>query len=214
MALPFVGVGDIFLVNGRTSINAQLGEFGCHFKVTSFTGASVTIQEIGNAYATDFDAALPNLLGVPVRVENPYAALIEPADGTVLVSAFGVSAHPAGTSGPNTIPTQVAAVLKKTTVRSGVRYRGRMYLPFLCTVLINANGELNAAGLAAIRAFILTMYPAVRTVVGAGGTADVKPVLLHRLPLPQTTTDIDVIDPTSKLGTQVRRGDYGRRNII
>lgn len=213
MAAPNLALGDILRIRATASVNGQTAIWGCDERVSSVVGASVSIQQAADAVAAIFDAEIPATVADPVLVGSPIVELVSPLTGVVLQSALGNTAGPAGSGGANLVPMQAAAIVQKKTGLAGPRMRGRMYWPFLPAGAITSGGRLSAAFQLVLAAAVGNMFAAQTFTVGAA-SASVAPIVLHRYIAPAIPTyqDITSFAFTYKIGTQRRRGDYGKPN--
>ena len=215
MPPPSAAVGDLFTVIHPQYISPQVGEVTVGYAVAATTGTSATYQEIIDQLDTNWrGSGLRALACDSVTFEKSRLYVLDPATGLATQIAVTANGESNGTSTLGLCPYQAAAVVKKQTPRAGRSGRGRFYHPFLILSALTFVGELAAAFITSLNNAISTWFQAVTPItVGSGGnTATVAPVIIHRSPLPLTSDPITTIACTGSIGTQKRRGDYGRTN--
>lgn len=213
MAVPLPVVGDIIRVRLTASINGQTAVWGTDQKVSAVAGAGITLPALANKIGTASDTFVPASLANTVLVGSPIVELVDPLTGVVTQSALGTSSHPFGSGGATCAPTQAAAVVQKLTGLAGPSNRGRMFWPFLPTAFISTAGRINSTGRTDVKTAADTMFLTATYTVGADSVT-LSPILLHRTALggPASYEDLTGFFVSTKLGTQKRRGDYGRTN--
>jgi hypothetical protein len=201
-----LAVADVWEVASACTQDGQTAFTVTHHLVQSLI-AQVTDEELATFFATAagplFKAYLPTTAtwyGAKVRRVTPLPPSF-PASSRAATGIGSVASDP--------LPKQVALVVTKQTGLGGRRYRGRMYLPFWHEGYNSAGNRPEAAAITA-GDNIATLFLTLQTVVGAGGSANLLPVLYHRA---TRTYDIITSHRTNGIwGTQRRRGDYGRLN--
>jgi hypothetical protein len=137
--------------------------------------------------------------------------VLDPATGLATQIAVSTNSNILGTDSLGLAPIQAAPVITKTSSRAGRSGRGRCYHPFPNVDQLTFLAEMKSTYVTALN----TAYNNFVTATTAGtppNTATFVPVLLHRNPLPLTSTPITLLVASGMLGTQKRRGDYGRTN--
>ncbi len=213
MAVPNIVTGDFVRVRATAFLNGQVAVWGCDQRVAGMVAGGVSIVDFANLVVTIFDTQVPPTIANAAIATDAVVELLDGATGRVLQSALGFSGRPVGTGGANAMATQVAGVVRKLTGLAGPSKRGRMYWPFLPTAAVDANGEWTAGSQAAIAVATANMFGAQTYTAGASSISTV-PCLLKSDPLPHAVTAFDItsFEPSAKLGTQKKRGDYGRAN--
>jgi len=119
-----------------------------------------------------------------------------------ITNAFGVV-------GNSPIPGNAGAVVSFLTDSSGVRYRGRIYVPWIDISFQHENGTPTDAGVAALQD-LGDAWKEFITAADGVASIDFEQVVYHRATLNSTkVTEVRVRD---KWGTQKRRGNYGPPN--
>lgn len=213
MAAPNVATGDLLRVRATAYIGGQTAVWGCDYRVASTAGVGLDLQAVADDWAGDMDVQLLPSLGNDVVVGNPIVELVSPVTGRVLQSTIGVSANPNGTGGADTIPKQAAVVVRKATGLAGPSNRGRMYWPFVPSAYLLSDGTMDPASSAALLAIAATVF-GVRTVTVGANSNQMLPILVHRYTVPSVPTYQDILGflGATKIGTQKKRGDYGKPN--
>jgi len=214
MPAPNITTGDVLRFRATANLNGQIAVWGCDQRVASVVAGGISVPDLAQLLIAVFDVEVPPTMGATATGGDCIVELLDPATGRVLQSSLGLSADPAGTGGADTVPTQVAAVVAKKTGLAGPGKRGRLFWPFLPASGITPTGELGLALKGDIEAACAAMFSTQTYTVGPSSITTV-PVLIKSDPLPHALllTDISVFEATGKLGTQKRRGDYGKPNL-
>jgi hypothetical protein len=193
----------------------QVGINVMHWLVSTLTGVGVTQGDI----AADLDAAAAPLykllLANPTSYRGVMVQKIWPAPRQLAEVSIGNAG--VGTAGALQAPTQVAGVLKFTTAKAGRAFRGRIFVPFLSTSSLTAGGN-QAAGYFTDLNNLGTMLTTPRLVTVGGNATPISPVVWHAKNFGKPPAGIHTYDPillatpSTLLGTQRRRGNYGRVN--
>lgn len=209
--IPPLTLGSLIKVTYRTHVLAQVGEVTSGLVVSALTGAVPSLQSLADYLQSQFEAAAPPLFANTVVLRSCRLDLQSAVTGFVLVSAEGTSNNLNGTGGATLAPTQVAPVVAKITGLAGPSHRGRIYSPFMPLAGLAASGEL----LVGFRNALTSIWSSVlgpQTLAAGPNSITVSPVLFHKGGPFVTYDDILDIRATGMLGTQKRRGDYGRAN--
>jgi len=113
-----------------------------------------------------------------------------------------------------TLPSQLAAVMRYSTVIRGPGGRGRVYLPFIAENEVAADGNQDTSLITAINAMATLLLPPI-TITSGGSSASFAWSILHRLPGPTVLYSADSIisaESSGKFGQMHKRGAYGRVN--
>jgi len=214
MPAPNITTGDVLRFRATANLNGQIAVWGCDQRVASVVAGGISVQDLAQLLIAVFDVQVPPTMGATATGGDCIVELLSSTTSRVLQSALGLSADPAGTGGADTVPTQVAAVVAKKTGLAGPSNRGRMYWPFLPASGITPTGELGLALKGDIETACDAMFGTQTFTVGPSSITTV-PILLKSLRLPHAPgiTDVSVFEATGKLGTQKRRGDYGKPNL-
>lgn len=188
----------------------QIAENILFYRCSLTTLSSVTLVEVAEA--------------IDILVEAEYKAIMSTDAiyrGVGVQSYFPLplsnEAHTAANAGPGTnasisLPLQVAPVLRKTTNYGGPSGRGRIYTPFPPGAAVTTDGAMSPTYLTALEN-LAAVYPLTLFVVGAGGTARFEMGLQSRTNPTAFPEILDII-AVGLFGTQRRRGQYGRGNLV
>jgi hypothetical protein len=213
MTLPNSAVGDLCVAVYPQHFVDQVGEVTVAWNCAAITAAGSPYQDVVNQLDSAWRGSGIRALGsssITLRETRLY--VLDPATGLTTQIAIANGGANAGTSSIGLAPSQVAPVIRKSTALAGRSGRGRMYHPFLLSSLLTATGELTAAAITSLTNAYAAFVTA-QGVTSAGGTSSFVPVILHRNPLPLTSDPISSVAAVGYLGTQKRRGDYGRTNL-
>jgi hypothetical protein len=212
MAIPSPAVGQYVrcIVESFHSPSSQIGMNRVDFVVESVVGGGLTIGQIASQMLAVVQGVFPAANATTVFLSGVVSELLTTATGKVAQTGQAIDNITVGSAGVGVAPSQVAPVLKKFTGLAGRKNRGRSYFPFLFTGFLQANGELTGAGLTALTTYYSAIFQAQTLVVG-GATTVLVPVLLGKA-VPLVGIDLTSIQMSGLLGTQRRRGDYGRQN--
>lgn len=215
MAVPNVTLGDLLRIRATAYMNGQTAVWGSDVRVASSVGVGLTLPQFAAALTTIFDAEIPDTIADDATVSDLIVELLVPTTGQVAQSALGISTRPVGTGGATAVPTQAAAIVRKITGLAGPSHRGRMYWPFLTSDMMETNGEITAAAKTAITLASISMF-GPNTLTSGANSVTLNPILIHRGVGPVVVTYDDIITFLTgpKIGTQRRRGDYGKPNPI
>jgi hypothetical protein len=213
MPLPNTADGDLFITVHAAHVNNQLGEFTCGWQSSGNTGGGIPYQYIIDQLDASYQAQFQGQFDASVTLRPSRLYVIDRTTGLTIQQAVTTDVPTSGTDTVGTIPTQVAAVITKLTGVPGRKGRGRCFHPFLRKSVITRVGELLGSEQTALTSAYQTLF-APRTFAVGPGVTNINPGLLSRKPLPVGYTPLNATgffcQPT--LGTQRRRGDYGRPN--
>jgi len=209
----FPQINDVLRSRTIMTVNGQVGMNVMHWKVRNILTGGANLLEIATALDQTWNAAYKGWLssqvtyrGVgctnltpPATVEETELLFIGPGLGSAVL-----------------LPTQVSGLIKILSPFSGKAFRGRVYIPFADGANITGNGELNAAGKAALL-FITNALGPTQTIVGVTGTTVLDLWIKHARsatnPPPSLLgSTADRLVGSDSWATQRRRGDYGRLN--
>ena len=116
-----------------------------------------------------------------------------------------------GTGGATIAPMQAAPIIGWETPLAGPAQRGRFYMPFMPGDKVNTTtGELAPLYHGALQGFANALV-GVATVGGGGNVTAVNQVIWHRET--QTTDIIAAGVARFRIGTQKKRGNFGKQNL-
>lgn len=209
MTPPPLALGQRLRITVGFYANGQLGEMTEDYQVTSYT-TPPPIQLVGDDFLTAVQANCPAVMPTAVTISGVIVEAYDSSNVKVSQSFVAPDNVTVGTLATNLLPTQVAAVFTKVTGYAGRSMRGRLYWPFLGASQVTAVGELTGAAATAISTAVNDTFTSP-ALAGGGNVVSLTSMLFHRK-TPLAMTEINFHNVTGKLGTQRRRGDYGRAN--
>jgi hypothetical protein len=208
--IPLGGVIEVVAQLFSTPRN-QVGEMTCGQVCDSVTGTGVTALDYANMLGPTFFGAGLNAAWSANSVRRKLTVyLLSPGTGKAVDIGQVIGSAP-GTLAEDDVSAQVAAVVRKNSTVPGRAFRGRVFWPFHTKGAFTSAGELTAGAGTVILNTVITLFGS-GTITGATGTGHFHPCLIHRKPLPLTQTEVVSFSITGLVGTQRRRGDYGRHN--
>lgn len=201
-----MAINDIVQIRHYCVKGDQLAINVTNWKVTAEVTGGATLQDMAETFADLGETNYPPLLDSSALYRGAQAQKIFPLPK----SASAVfSKTTAGLVGGNDLPSQVSGIISLRSSLAGRHNRGRIYIPFPSDGSNTAAGHPNAGYVTNLQAFMTAVF-VVQTVVGAGGTTTLKPVILNRTA--NTTVDIVAGRVKDRWATQRRRGDFGQKN--
>lgn len=204
-----IQVGDILSVRAWLTLGTQAAVNTYNFLCTSSAGTGATDADV----ALDMDTLMAGFYGSGCSNATRY-------DGVqvyFLKHPLGLPApvsHTSGagmcTGGTLTLPRSAAPIMSYQTGGRGPGARGRIFIPFFPTTVMDANGELTSGGKTYINTFAASLL-GPHTFGSGGNTSVLIWGLLKRKPTLGLTV-ITAAEASGKFGNQHRRGDYGRPN--
>lgn len=212
MPPPNTAMGDIFVTVHPQHFVDQVGEVTIAWAVTNVTGTGDTYQDVIDTLDNQWkNSGLVNLASTSVTFRPSRLYVMDPTTGLASQIAVTGNANVNGTDTFGCTPSQAAPVIKKLTAKAGRSGRGRMFHPFVCKDQLSFNGEMTSGYVTLLTAGYQGAFATLNS--GTAPNAQTSnPVLLHRAPLPLTYDTISTLVASGLLGTQKRRGDYGRTN--
>lgn len=206
MATPLVD-GDIVQLTVQAHQGSQLGEIVLNFRLSDFTGIP-TDEDVAaffdNNAASDFTpliANTANYVGTAARILSR---------GGTFAPQFANTNAAAGLGGSQPLPGQVSGLVKYTTDTSGRIGHGRSYVPFPTVSELGGTTTNPTAGYIANVAAFVSDYAPFFTVLGGGGSAVAKLVVLTASTLAYRLVTGFLVE--QGFATQRRRGYYGKPN--
>lgn len=207
-----IQVDDIITVRAVTYDTDQLGLNTMHYVVNA-TGSVVNTDQ---DFANNIDGLLAPLY---IQVLNNIATYrgvsvqIRRA-GMLFAAAFSNGNEGPGTAGAVALPRQCCGLVGYTTALAGVRFRGRMYIPFPATASDNGDGLPSGGYTADIFNISQLFFGYNGPITPTGPTW--LPAIIHApgisaVPLP---TPITGSFSVGKWATQRRRGSFGKQNPL
>lgn len=211
MAVPNPAVGQFLRLTALAYVNSQIGQNACDFQIGAQLGTGSTLNALLNAWSTTVVSNWLPPMPSNVILTGTIAQLFDTITGKVTQSVVKEDGTNHGAGSADVAPTQVAFVVKKKTGLAGKKFNGRFFYPFLDAAQLTADGQIAGAYQTTIVAALSLTFGS-QSLITAGNGYSVIPQILHR-PAPLTGTIVSVIVSSGQLGTQRRRGDYGRRNL-
>lgn len=202
-------VNDVLELKIFCSAADQLGINVRHFRVASVEGAGLPLDALADTVSGILAPLYIAALGTNSRFEGVTLRKVWPLPLTL---AFpDTSDASAGAVASDTLPRNVAGLIKLGSIEAGRAKRGRMYIPFPTEDHNDANGHPNAGYTGLLQAIGDSMVgPQLWKTAGDGFS--VVGVLFRRLGGLQTV--LTEAFPRKIWGRQIRRGDTGRTNQI
>ena len=186
----------------QTAINIR------YWQVLSVTTGGALLSELCAAMEAQLAPHYQNMMVASAAWHGLDLATYTPAPpGIAQIS--NLAAGPGKIAG-SAAPLQVCGVVSLRTAQIGRANRGRLYAPFLGAASIDVSGQANPAYLGYLNA-LGDNYAGSIVVVGVNGTTNLSPVLWHKKTA--TWTQLTHYISRSQLGTQRRRGAFGRPNF-
>lgn len=206
-------IGDF--IEARVHCNAafQLSLNVLHYELTAQIGGPLTLQQMCTAFSTAIGPAFRAWMPAAATYSFVSFQNLTPPKSVTVQSAVGSGP---GTAAGNLVPRQVSGLARYRTDFAGRSQRGRNYIGFPTDGNITADGELSAAGIAALLAVIASYGRVVNLTVGVITTSMILAIRHKDIPGPPPVPSWTQVTATAAgvlLATQRRRGDYGRPNI-
>lgn len=217
-----MAIGDIWRIKAlcydTTLLQIQLNNM--YFVVVSDTGAGPPALNVAQA----FDVVVAPLYKALMSANSKYRGVQAQFIGQPpLLPQIPVDTHandgPGVGAGANTVPAQVSGVVSWKTALAGKHYRGRIYPGFLDTGFVDTWGEITNAGVAALQA-LGNAWATNRSVTYGPSIANlqlvVQGVFRDAMGIVTSVAYQRVVSALARnrLGTQRRRGQYGRNNPL
>lgn len=207
-------VGDVLTISNVWVCAQQTAYNTMHYLVSGVTNGGATIKDVAKYFATAAALVAKDVVPTSAQFEGTTCRnLVTPQTRTAKWQEISKGVVVGGVT-----PKQVAAIISIYSALSGPKNRGRIYMPFVPATFVDTAGALNNAGFLAYGLALSNLIPIAVTVDGQGGTISLSLVIRHghgpiANPVPPGTFTIaNETFVQNKLGTQRRRGDYGRIN--
>lgn len=213
MPPPNPTIAKVIKITTVARLNGQSGEMTSAVQVSGIVGSGVSLTTIAGKILTNYQTAFPNMHASQVVLNGVSCELLTSPTGRVAQSVIVTDNVTTGLIVGDTAPSQVAVVVRKVTGFAGRAERGRLFVPFVPDDKLDANGELIPPFGAVLAGLCTIIFGPDNATVGPDTTSWI-PVLLHKTPrlTPISFTLLDGFAGTERLGTQRRRGDYGKLN--
>lgn len=207
--MPRVISGDLIQLQVYCLAADQIGINNYFFRVNASTAGYMYTDLLNWAQVNVYPLYVP-LMPVTAQVYGPQIRKISPGP---FFPAMNVVNAQVGTATGNLAPRQSCPMLQKQTGVRGAKGRGRIFLPFFSDLFITGAGHLSGAGQAITNNIGNTLLSNLTVGPTIGGdTAALVPVLVNQKTL--ATIDLTGFNNPIKLGTQKRRGDFGKPNSL
>lgn len=202
-------VGDLVRSRIVCATADQIGENVLLYQCATVATGGCTLAEMASAIDTLVFAQYIAAISIFANYRGVGCQNTDPPIST----EYTTSAN----AGPGTVnfplaPTQTSAILRKQSSQGGPAGRGRLYLPFPAVNAFANDGSMTAGYLALAQA-VAAVIPTILVVTGATGTSTFDLVLVTRGSTNPNRL-VDTVTAVGLWGTQRRRGQYGRKNVI
>jgi len=210
MGVPFaISVAQTLEVKAFTSMPPQVAINVFHFRTGALT-PPMTSQDVLHGIDTLLSALYAAVLPLAAYFSGWSIKDVTPG-GSIGPQDFLKSTIGYGTVTGDNLPTQVALVVTKQTASAGRGYRGRLYVPFPTEVCNDSSGNPTSGYQGQVNTLATAMFTPFSIIPGAN-RVDLVPVIRHRIT--GASTNIIAWRTNRLWGTQRRRGDYGRPNVL
>lgn len=208
MTTPIV-VNDLVKVRVCCQETNQISLNSLTYKITALTGAP-TYEDLAGHLAANLSGAYAPFIS---NTSKFYGISMQRYFPTAMQPVIAIR-NDVGTGGATTAPRNAAAIITKKSSVPGKQGRGRIYVPFIATANLSVDGSISPAGLVLMDAIITAGLATVTALVVnfAGDTVSFDPTLVSATGIFRSA----LVGAYSKslVGTQKRRGDFGRPNNL
>jgi len=208
-----ISITDILSLKTWTTFGPQAAVNTYNFRCVNVTGGSVTDQDFVTAFAALMGTFYAAVCANGVTFNGCQCYFLRKSGSTFLPPPVKdtVGAGPC-TGGADALPRNTALIMQYfSNVRRGPGGRGRVFIPFLATAVMDADGHPTTTVNTLVQGFFNSLFGP--TIVGTTpNTATFDWVIIQRKP----TLDFTLVSeggPTKKFGQMHKRGDYGRANV-
>jgi len=214
--MPTLANDEIYEVKFYFNYANQVAQNVLHYRISAVAG-SPTDAMLADVLDTTFAPAFGDCLSQHATYAGVGVSRLRPLPRTIPV--YDNDGEGAGGVLGDPLPKQVCGVITKRTALAGVRFRGRMYVPFPGEADNEATTGIPSVGYVANLDVLGALLDNVLAVGAGGNTASANPVLWNRAtttPTVQAETFTPITGFRSRgiWGTQRRRGDYGATNQL
>ncbi len=194
----------------------QLGVNVVRFRVSLVNGTGGTLTAMAASLDGVVAPLYKALLSSTVQYRGIMLQKIWPFPRTF--AEFSNGNNGTGSGAATQVPTQVCGLIKAQTAKAGRQFRGRIYIPFLGTGSVGANGNPTAPYVTALQNLAAAVYPSSYGIIAGGNGFTMIPVIFHNKGYGKPPTNLkgtdDVVSVVASplFATQRRRGNYGRSN--
>lgn len=212
MALSLL-VGDVLAFRVWCTLDNQASVNTYNYLVGSVVGGGITDQNASDAFDTLINAFYKGITTTSVLYQGVQTYFIRRTFGSLPAPVKSVANGGFGLQAPPTLPPNTAAIMKYNTFERGPGGRGRVYLPFIASLLSSAFGTFTVAMDVAVNSLASALLsPLVVTSGGNSATLIWSLVARHPSPAPVTTRQIIGAQSAGIFGQMHKRGSYGRAN--
>jgi len=180
-----------------------------HYRLDILAGSwtdQVVADKIAATVGNAFKANMPNearFRGVGVRL------LVLPAPAEV----FNIGEDGPGTAAGDLTASQVAGIITKRSARAGRRYRGRLFMGFVSSLDINADGSPANSYLTGLNGVATAIGPVMTLTDGANLMEASQRIRSPLVPDTPPFEPVASLLPRTRFGPHRSRGQYGAPNI-
>ncbi len=211
MPVPVIALAQWVRLTVVCTQNGQQCQNVGWFVVAAAGGASLTLPALLGAYISSIDLDVRAVLSEDTDFAGVLGAVLHPVTGVTLLSSSVTTggASPGDEAGPP-CPSVACPIIRKSTGMAGRSHQGRFFGPPLPASKVDVDGEVLAAFLPTLNAYAFSCFGAQTLTVGADSVS-LEPRLKHS-GIPLSGDEILTFAATGRIGSQHRRGDYGRTN--
>jgi len=205
-------VGDFIQVRANCRAASQLSQNVLHYRVTLVVAGGLSCQQLADRIFSTWDGVYRPWMPITAQWNSVSVQNITPPKTNTFNST---AAALAGTAIGDLVPRQASGLIGTRTELGGRANHGRVYVGFITSSHINADGELTGVGTAALQNIADQLGPTPTFTVG-GVSTSLRLVVRHPdagAPLTPQGTDVIGLGARSAVATQRRRGDFGRPNF-
>lgn len=204
-----MAVGDVLKVVHYMSSEGQAGLNVRYYRISAQTSGPVSLGVAAVALDAIFAPLYQELLSSSALYRAVGVQKVFPLP--IGNESFSGGFDRVGLRTGDPLPKQIAGVLSFRTALAGRRNRGRLYCPFPAEVSNTSSSEPNSTYIEDLGT-LGTAHLATRVITDGPNSETFVPVIFRRGA--GTTQDLTARIIRVIWGTQRRRGDFGRPNVI
>lgn len=200
--------GDIVKVQVYSGQSFQTAVNRLVWRCKNKVGLGITDQKLADLMSGDIAALYKAWMSLQQRYDGLRVQIIRPIPWEYVTSTVDAGV---GAIAGSSAPPQAAVDLQLRTGVTGKTNRGRVYLPFWSSTLVNSNGELTAAGVTKAQAFGTYLVGPITYNDGVGNSIDIELVIDSKgsptsiPPIAAHVTPVNNTIAITKFATQRRR---------
>lgn len=202
-----MAVNDILEVRFASMCDGQLGLNVRHYEITAEVLGGATLQEIADGLDAIFSPLVRPLMHNTALWWGTGARHFRPLPISTEFSC--IANQGAGNIAGDRMPRQVAGLISLRTAQAGRSGRGRLYIPFPGEASNDIDGTPTLAW-NTLAQTLATAVKATQTIVGAGTSTTLKPVVWSRAQNQRYAILTTLV--RTNWATQRRRGSFGAPN--